>query len=430
MKEPVARFEAPTMSEALEKVRSVFGEDGMIVGSRTFRRGGWLGVGGREVVEVFVADTRSRIANLRRETMNRGKENGDRAKESGVRWKESGVRSKESGVRSKESGVRSKENGAHRGKESGTRAKDSGVFVREAPSVEEIGAISDTLTQLRDDIQDLLAQSSEKPSFSHPFLKECYDLLILREVDPRVADFIVRDIAKLSLPPGFPTPARVVSVVRTQLSRIFVANPPVDPTVSPRVICLIGPTGVGKTTTIAKLAARAMINEGRRVGLITLDTFRIAAVDQLQKYAEIIGVPLRVVSQPEDLTKAIEDCRAEGIDLVFVDSAGRSHRDELKMVEITEFLSMVPNAEIHLVLSCTTHSRTIDNVSSRFASVSYDRIILTKTDETVSMGALVASLLKIAKPVSYITDGQNVPDDIMIGDPERLADLVLKSSSV
>lgn len=381
MKGRIARFEARTMDEALEKIRSVFGEDGMILGTRTFRRGGVLGVGGRQVVEVFVADNRGRIASVRREALSRTRE----------------------------------------------APASRRVVERTPPSARDFEEISDTLSALREDIQGLLAQSADRPEYNHPFLKECYDLLILREVDPRVADCVVREIAKLKLPSGFPTPARVTAVVRTQLAKFFVPNPPVDPAVRPRVICLVGPTGVGKTTTIAKLAARAMINESKKVGLVTLDTFRIAAVDQLQKYAEIIGVPLRVVSEPSELAAAIDECRKEDIDLVFVDSAGRSHRDELKMVEITEFLSVVPSAEIHLVLSSTTHAGTIDSVAQRFAAVEYDRMVLTKVDETVAMGSLVAALLKVGKPISYITDGQNVPDDIMVGDPERIADLVLQS---
>jgi len=382
MKGRIARFEAATMDEVLAKVRSVFGDEGMIVGSRTYRKGGLLGVGGRQIVEVFVADTRSRIAHLRRETLQRARE-----------------------------GVATAPRGLDRSPASGR----------------EFEEITDTLSALREDIQGLLAQASERPEFDHPFLKECYDLLILREVDPRVADCVVREIAKLKLPSGFPTPARIAATVRTQLAKFFVPNPPVDPDARPRVICLVGPTGVGKTTTIAKLAARAMINESKKVGLVTLDTFRIAAVDQLQKYAEIIGVPLRVVSEPAELATAVDACRKENLDMVLVDSAGRSHRDELKMAEIAEFLSVVPTAEIHLVLSCTTHSGTIDSVAQRFASVEYDRLILTKVDETVAMGAVVAALLKIGKPISYITDGQNVPDDIMVGDPERIADLVLQS---
>ncbi|MEM7234106.1 MAG: hypothetical protein AAF517_18155 [Planctomycetota bacterium] len=377
----LARFEAPTMAEALEKIREVFGDDGMIVGTRNFRRGGVLGMGGQKMVEVIVADTRSRIENVRR---------------------------------------------LHRDRDEpfGLGTEDRGGF-----SPRGVEFINDTLTQLRDEIQELAGrrESGDGGSFSHPFLKECYDLLVLREVDPRVADGIVREIGKLRIPAGYPTPARVGSLVRMQLSKLFQKNPPVDRKKTARVVCLVGPTGVGKTTTIAKLAARARINESKEVGLITLDTFRIGAVDQLEQYADLIGVHLHVVNEVSEFGEAIERCQKEGIDLVFVDTAGRSHRDELKMVEISEFLEAVPNVEVHLVLSCTTHGKTMDSIAERFSSLDYDRLILTKVDESVSIGSLVSSLVKIGKPVAYVTDGQNVPDDIMAGDPERLADLVLKS---
>ncbi|MCZ6793033.1 MAG: flagellar biosynthesis protein FlhF [Planctomycetota bacterium] len=387
MYDQIARFEAPTMNEALEKIRTVFGDDGMIVGTRTFRRGGVLGVGGHEIVEVYVADTRSRIENVRRQSMNRGREGG-------------------AGSTSAQGSVK------------------GGVKL---PGYEVIG---DTLTQLRDEIKDLLDRTPEKGGFSHPFLSECYDLLISREVEPRVADGLVREIANLRLPTGYPTPARVTAVVRTQLAKLFVENAPVDPDIKPRIICLVGPTGVGKTTTIAKLAARAKVNERRKVGLITLDTFRIAAVDQLQRYADIIGIALEVVSDSRELEEAIGRFREEGQDVVFVDTAGRSHRDELKMAELKEFLAVIPGAEVHLVLSCTTHAKTIDSVAERFSAAHYHRLILTKIDESVSMGALISSLLRVNKPVSFVTDGQNVPDDIMVGAPERLAELVLKNQTL
>ncbi len=384
MDKQVARFEAPTLNEALEKVRSVFGDEGMIVGSRTFKRGGVLGVGGHKMVEVFVADTRSRIENVRRVSLAREKE--EEVPVSPV---------------------------------PGSLPTPQGVAVG-------YELLDKNLSQLRHDVKDLLARTPESGCFTHPFLRECYDLLVSHEVESRVADGVVSEIANLRIPTGFPTLTRVVGVVRTQLAKLFSECPPVDPDISPRIVWLVGPTGVGKTTTIAKLAARAKINERRRVGLVTLDTFRIAAVDQLQKYAEIIGVPLRVVSDPVELEQAIEQCREEGQELVYVDSAGRSHRDELKMAELREFLAVTPNAEVHLVLSSTTHSSTMENIAERFSTVDYHRVILTKVDESVSMGALTATLLRMGKPVSFVTDGQNVPDDIMVGDPERIADLVLK----
>lgn len=371
------------MNEALEKVRSAFGDEGMIVGTRRFRRGGWLGVGGREMVEVFVADTRSRIENVRREGLSRGHPEPGGSLPAGER---------------------------------------QGTAI-------EFERLSSGLTKLRQDIRTLLDRKPEAGGFEQPFLRECFELLLSREVDPRVADGVVREVGQLRVPAGFPSSARVQSVLRSQLSRLFVPNPVADTEARPRVVWLVGPTGVGKTTTIAKLAARAKLNEGRSVGLITLDTFRIAAVDQLQKYAEIIGVPLRVVRNAEELDRELTDSAAAGLELVFLDSAGRSHRDEPKMAELKEFLEATPDAEVHLVLSCTTHTRTLENIAERFADIEFDRVILTKVDETVSMGALVGFLLRLGKPVSYVTDGQNVPDDIMACDPERLADLVLKSQT-
>jgi flagellar biosynthesis protein FlhF len=194
------------------------------------------------------------------------------------------------------------------------------------------------------------------------------------------------------------------------------------------VVVLVGPTGVGKTTTIAKLAARAKLAEGRRIGLVTLDTFRIAAVDQLQKYAGIIGLPLAVAADPVELQAAVKSLARDGAEVVFVDSAGRSQRDELKMAELREFLGALPGAEVHLVLSTTTHPKTVRSVAERFTAAGYRRVILTKLDEAASFGALLEPLLGIGKPVSYITDGQNVPDDIMASDPERLVELVLRTA--
>jgi flagellar biosynthesis protein FlhF len=377
------------MDDALRKIREAFGDDALIVGTRTFRRGGLLGVGGQDMVEVYVADTRSRVENLRREGMHRGL-----AEPASLDGERNGLRA----------------GGPDRG--------------------EGYEQMSATLGQLREDIQQLLARAPEHGGFTHPFLRQCYEFLIERDIAPKVADGVVREVANLRLPPGFPDPNRVSTVLRAQLARLFIPNPVTEGGGRPRVLMFIGPTGVGKTTTIAKLAARAKINEQRKVGLITLDTFRIAAVDQLQKYAEIIGVPLRVVTDPAELQAAVAACREEDLDVVFVDTAGRSHRDELKMAELKEFVTAVPEAELHLVLSSTTHHKTTRSIVERFQPLGFHRVALTKLDESVSRGTLISSLLELGKPVSYITDGQNVPDDIMPADPERLADLLLKTPSL
>ncbi len=391
----LTRVEAPTMDEALEKVRTMLGSDAMIVKTRTFRRGGVLGFGGREVVEVFAADTRSRIENVKRENLNRTRKI----------------------VPSRAETM----NGSAPVETPATEASED----QSSASYEEF---ANALSQIRQEIREFVSRTGGLQKYDHPFLSECYELLISKEVDPQIADRLSQHIATLKIPEGFPEPARVRSVVHSQLTQLFLPSPPLNKKIKPRLIALVGPTGVGKTTTIAKLAARAKINERMRVGLVTLDTFRIAAIDQLEKYAEIIGLPMAVAAQPQELSDVIDEFREREVDLVFIDSAGRSHRDELKMAELRGFLSVLPDVETHLVLSTTTHGSTLENIANRFMGIDFDAVILTKVDETVSFGALVKALFTIGRPVSFITDGQNVPDDIMPGDPERLADLVLKNA--
>ena len=390
------------MGEAIEKVRASLGRDALIVSTRTFRRGGVLGVGSQKMVEVFATDTRARIENVQRERSNRTR----------VGEVESSAVGKSDSVVAVAEGSGERPSGA--------------AHTRE----ENIEEIQRAIGQVRQEIRDLMSRSGSGVIFDQPFLADCHELLLAREVDARLAERIVKQISRLNVPNGLPDPVRVRAMVRSQLMGLFVPSPPLDQRRKPRIIILVGPTGVGKTTTIAKLAARAKINEQQKVGLVTLDTYRIAAVDQLDKYAHIIGLPMRVAKDPGELKGAVEGFRTQGVDLVFIDSAGRSQRDELKMAELREFLSVLPEAEVHLVVSATTHAKTIESIANRFADIDFHMLILTKLDETVAFGALVGALTSIGRPVSFVTDGQNVPDDIMPGEPERLSDLVLKTNAL
>ena len=195
-----------------------------------------------------------------------------------------------------------------------------------------------------------------------------------------------------------------------------------------RVIALVGPTGVGKTTTVAKLAANFKLAHGMRVGLITVDTFRIAAVEQLKTYAEIIDLPLAVVNDPSEMPRALDELGA--VDIVFIDTAGRSPRDEVKIRELAEFLLQARPDEVHLVLSAVAGQRSLRSAVERFAVVQFDRLILTKLDEAESLGGLLAVLGLSSRPVSYLTTGQAVPDDIEPADRERLARLILRQEDL
>lgn len=186
-----------------------------------------------------------------------------------------------------------------------------------------------------------------------------------------------------------------------------------------RVVALVGPTGVGKTTTIAKLAAHYRLKERRRVGLITVDTYRIAAVEQLRTYADIIDLPMYVVSTPRQLREASRQW--EGLDLVLMDTAGRSPRDEIKLQELKAFLQEAHTDEVHLVLSTTASARALVETARQFQSVGITALLLTKLDEASALGHVFSLLRSARLPVSYLTNGQNVPEDIEVAQPERLA---------
>ena len=190
-----------------------------------------------------------------------------------------------------------------------------------------------------------------------------------------------------------------------------------------RVVALVGPTGVGKTTTIAKLAANFKLRQNKKVGLITIDTYRIGAVDQLRTYAQIIDVPLDVVVTPSDLTRAIE--LMKDMDIVLIDTAGRSQTDHLKIRELQTFLDAAKPDEVHLVLSSTAHHSHMLSAAEEFSKLGVDRVILTKLDEAISFGVVLSVLRSVDASLSYITTGQDVPDDIEVGSGRQLAQKLL-----
>jgi flagellar biosynthesis protein FlhF len=212
--------------------------------------------------------------------------------------------------------------------------------------------------------------------------------------------------------------------VRQTIEQAFQTSGPIQVGVGRgRLVALIGPTGVGKTTTIAKLAANFRLRERRRVGLITVDTYRVAAVEQLRTYADIIDLPMEVVSTPEELSQAMQ--RLGELDLILLDTAGRSPRDEVKVKELNTLLATVRPHEVHLVLSATVGAKNLLTTIENFRPVRPTSLLVTKLDEAISLGHLVSAARRSELPLSYLTHGQNVPDDIAVADAERLTQSVL-----
>lgn len=190
-----------------------------------------------------------------------------------------------------------------------------------------------------------------------------------------------------------------------------------------RKVMLIGPTGVGKTTTIAKLAAIHSLWKKKKVFLLTADTYRIAAVKQVETYSKILGIPMDVVDDPRHIGPVLE--KTAGADLVLLDTAGRSQRDGARIEEMRAlYLAFQPDA-VHLVLAANMKYRDMLDVVKRMGVVPISRVIFTKTDETTTYGALLNILLDFDRPVSFITTGQNVPNDIEVASGMRLAEMLL-----
>jgi flagellar biosynthesis protein FlhF len=256
-----------------------------------------------------------------------------------------------------------------------------------------------------------------------------YSQLIEADIPEVLTRRLVRNVAEDLEPDQFGHAESIRAALCQAVARCIPVAPPIAPVVGARrVVALVGPTGVGKTTTVAKLAANFKLAHGARVGLVTVDTYRIAAVEQLKTYAEIIDLPLAVVNDPSEMARALDELGA--VDLVFIDTAGRSPRDEVKIRELAEFLRRARPDEIHLVLSAVAGQRSLKAAVDRFATVPVDRLILTKLDEADSLGGILGVLGMSSRPVSYLTTGQAVPDDIEPADRVRLARLILNQEDL
>jgi flagellar biosynthesis protein FlhF len=293
-----------------------------------------------------------------------------------------------------------------------------------APSTMLNSQVAGQLDRLQVMIDKLCSQPALAPRHDLPeTLFHVFTDMIEAEVDEAIArDLIdrIRNDSSLHVADALLVKARIAQSLEDEIT---VTGPLVTSSEKCRLVALVGPTGVGKTTTIAKLAANYRLREKKRVGLITVDTYRVAAVEQLRTYADIIDLPMEVVSTPREMREAV--ARMRNLDLVLMDTAGRSPRDEIKIQELRALLAEAEADDVLLVLSATAGTRSLVATAEKFAEVGTTGLLLTKLDEATSLGHLVALTQLCRLPISYLTDGQNVPDDIQIADRRQLSYLML-----
>ena len=400
-------FKAPTMGEALTQVKSVMGTDAVILHTRTFQTRRWWGLRRREMVEITAGKGLNVGARHARRPQPQAKPGGNGG------------------------GVYGR-NGASIIAAAAARGPiDNGKQLLETPGAQSVALLGLTqeMSALKGMVKDLVTQTRARATPQIPEeLFDYYVQLVSGEVSEELATEIIKALQTQVRPEHLQQPDFVKDRLADQLEKMLPTAGPIvrTKTAGPHVVALIGPTGVGKTTTIAKLAANLKLKEKHRVGLITLDTYRIAAVDQLKRYADIIGAPLRVVNGADDLREAMEamsDC-----DFLLIDTAGRSPNDTLKLNELKSLLETAEPDEVHLVLSSTASAECLQLAINRFADVRVDKVIFTKLDEAAHVGVVLNVLRRVNKSLSYITTGQDVPDDIEVGKGRRLAQLILGGS--
>ena len=287
---------------------------------------------------------------------------------------------------------------------------------------EQTSDVQKTEPELREQLSRLTAMvetlcSGQEPAYLEP-VRELREHLASLALPKVLIDELIDHLQLCQSPSYDPQdPAVAKELTETVATRLLCA--PLSRERS--VVALVGPTGVGKTTTLAKLAALAKLRQDRSVAMVTTDTYRIGATEQASRYADILGIPLTIANTPEHVDEAIE--RYADADLVLIDTMGSNPNDPRRIAELGAYLSA--HTQTHLVLSCTMSTQAITSSLERYASLSYQRLIVTKLDESPDKASLAEIALQATVPMSYVTTGQDVPDDIEPADRWRLANWLL-----
>lgn len=376
----VKRFHGETIQEAVAKMKQEFGSDAVILHTKRVKHGGFFGLFGRQVFEVIGAMEASEAAST-----------------AAPEYQPQGGESKSNLVL----GQRNHNRG------------ETEVMVKSQPTSDELWAAGSAG----------LGKASKRAKPLWPdTIDGIYQQLLQCDLPQDMAQALMKEVLQAQPQRQWRDLDDIWPLVREQIANEIETIAPWDLDGGQKRAVLVGPTGVGKTTTIAKLAANFALVAGKKVGLITVDTYRIGAVDQLRTYAEIIGVPLQVAYSPEGLRQAIADMPDR--DLVLIDTAGRSQRNESQMTELKNLLAGV-DAEIHLVVSATTKARDLSDIIRFFSGIEIHRLIVTKVDETTGFGVLLQATSETNAPIAYITTGQSVPEDIEVAEPQKIAEWIL-----
>lgn len=290
-------------------------------------------------------------------------------------------------------------------------------------ATDELNSLRSSVEALRAEMRRMSTQvSMERDLKLPPPATELLSMLVHRGVEDSLAEECVRQAVTNA--PSL-QPQALLSALKNALSeRMAPGRAPWLPENRRRVLALVGPTGVGKTTTVAKIAARAVMETRQKVALITVDTYRIGASEQLTRYGEIMGLPTFIARDRAELQRAIE--KTANADLVLIDSAGRSVSEAV--VKQAEMLRSVEGISLYLTLSACTGPREMAAAAERYRALNPERLVITKVDEAIGPGSLLSASVRIGRPIVAVSDGQRVPEDIHALSSPELVELICRTA--
>ncbi|MFC0524156.1 flagellar biosynthesis protein FlhF [Pontibacillus salicampi] len=368
----VKKFIAPTMLEVMSQVRKELGTEAVILNSKEIKKGGIFGFFSKTNIEVVAA-----------------------IDPEPARWKQKEPKA------------------------------DKSIQWQAQPAESE-HITSSSEKALQRDIEELrTVVQQQQRNQSYPLeIQKLYEELLKQEVSAQTADTIVQPLVeKFYVQRSNGNELQLWKWMKEELYMQLEDVPFGGMDYTKQIVHFVGPTGVGKTTTIAKVAANAVMNDHKQVAFITTDTYRIAAIDQLKTYAKILDLPLEVAYNKEDYQLAKE--KFSSYDLVLVDTAGRNYRDTTYVEELKDMVEIGKDTDTYLVLSLTSKVKDMEDIYNTFATLPIKNIIFTKADETTQYGGVLDLVMKHEIGVAYVTDGQNVPDDLRIASGDWLIDQIV-----
>lgn len=412
----VKKYVAPTMKEALEKMKRDLGASAVILSSRKIGRGGLLDFLGREMVEIS-ATTEENVTTA-------------------------SLSPRRTPAVSSPSATRISYTVGDAGAVPDPPVPDfrnllkstAGPALSEAPAPRRGSIESGSMRLLQRELEDIKASMGEMaeqiryqrmPALPAA-LKDIYRRLVDSELEETIALNLIQRLYGQFSEKQYSDPEFVEKFLVDELTGLIkVAAPtPVRPG-APLVVAFIGPTGVGKTTSLAKLATNKRFYGANRAALITTDTYRVAAAQQLGTFSEIADIPMEIVHSPRDMSRAVAKHRDK--EVILVDTAGGSQYNDRLIDELRAFLEAANPDEVHLVLSITTKPGDLKGTIKRFRMKQRERLLFTKFDETLTFGSIISVVQSSGLPLSYLTFGQEVPEDIEPADAGKISRLVVKS---